>query len=270
MADRSLYFRLGSANEIMLPDLKYAIQKISGVLEDLDAAAANHPRGALKWRVSLLQKNSPPLLGVTGVPVPRRDPRTREMVKRDTSQLVETALLGSVRSLSSGERPTGLSDAVIDKIRSLAVRSRHIGEIQVYSNAGESEISETTLAGINKVIGSTSRSKGSILGTLDTIAVHVGNEIRVWDENSDYAVRCRYPDAMEEDVKTNLRKRVLVGGIVTFNVRGRAVSVQVESLTPYGSGETLPTIEEVSGLLKKSTDEEFTLGEYLEHLRDGR
>ena len=269
MASRTLYFRLGSGNEITLRDLRFAIQKISGVLEDLDAAAANDPRGAVRWRVSVLEKKSPPLLGVTAEPVPRRDPQTREMVRRDTSPVVEKTLLGSVHSLAIGERPKGLSDAAIEKIKGLAVRSRRIGNIEVYSDAGKSEISETTLDGINKIIGSATKSKGSILGTLDTIAVHYGNEIRVWDENSDRAVRCRYPDNLEDNVKENLRKRVLVGGMVAFNARGQTVSVQVEALTAYGSEDTLPTIEEVSGLLKKPVDEEFTLSEYLEHLRDG-
>ena len=71
-------------------------------------------------------------------------------------------------------------------------------------------------------------------------------------------------------MKDNLRKRVLVGGMVAFNARGQAVSVQVETLTPYGSDDTLPSIEEVSGLLKKPTEETFTLAEYMEHLRDDR
>ena len=270
MPGRTLYFRLGSSDEITLSDLQFAIQKISGVLQDLDAAAAKYSKGALRWRVSVLEKKSPPLLGVTAVPVARRDPQTHEIVKRDTSPAVETALLRGVRSLDNGERPTGISDAVIKKIRGLATRSRRMGDIEVYSDAGRSEISVTTLAGINKVIGSVTRSKGSILGTLDTIAVHYGNEIRVWDENSDRAVRCRYPDDLEEQVIASLRKRVLVGGMVAFNSRGQAVSVQVKTLTPYGSTDTLPTIEEVSGLLKKPDAEEFTLGEYLEHLRDGQ
>lgn len=269
MAGRILYFRVGSGDEITLEDLRFALQKIAGVLSDLDAAAARNPRGAVRWRVSVLQKKSPPLLGVTAEPVARRDPRTREMVRQDTSRQVEAALLDGVRVLDGGERPSGISDAAIDKIRHLAVRSRRIGDIHVYSEAGRSEISETTLSGINKVLGSATRSKGSILGTLDTIAVHYGNEIRVWDENSHRAVRCRYPDSIEDDVKDNLRKRVLVGGMVAFNARGQAVSVQVETLTPYGSDDTLPTIEEVSGILRKSSKETFTLTEYMEHLRDG-
>ena len=206
MAGRILHFRLGSGDDIDLEDLRFALQKIAGVLSDLDAAAAKHPRGAVRWRVSVLQKESPPLLGVTAEPVPRKDPQTRETVRRDTSRQVEDALLSGVRLLDGGERPKGISDAVIDKIRHLAVRSRRIGDIEVYSDAGRSEISEATLFGIDKVIGSAARSKGSILGKLDTIAVHYGNEIRVWDENSDRAVRCRYPDSLEDDVKDNLPK----------------------------------------------------------------
>ena len=270
MAERTLHFRLGSGDEITLGDLQFALNKIYGVLNDLDAAAAKDSRGAVRWKVSVLQKKSPPLLGVTAEPVPRKDPQTREWVRRDTSRQVEATLLSGIRFLDGGELPQDISYAALDKIRCLAFRSRRIGDIDVYSDAGRSEISETTLAGINKIIGSPTKSKGSILGTLDTIAVHYGNEIRVWDENSDRAVRCRYPDLLEDSVKDNLRKRVLVGGMMTLNAHGQAASVQVETLTSYGSDDTLPSIEEVSGLLKKPSKETFTLAEYMEHLRNDR
>ena len=269
MVNHTLYFKLGDG-EITLSDLSSTIQHISGVLQDLDVAAANDLRGALRWRVSVLEKKSPPLLGVTAEPIARLDPQTRKMVRRDTSLAVEKLLLESVRALDSGENPQGMPTDTIRKIYKLAAGSKRIGNIEVYSDADASvEISETTLAGINKVLGSTSQSKGSILGKLEAITVHDVNEIRVWDENTNIAVRCQYPDGFEENIKNLLRKRVLVGGMVTFNAIGQAVSVRVESITSYRSDDTLPTIEEVSGLLKEPTDEKFTLAEYMEHLRDG-
>ena len=270
MAGRTLFFRLGSQDHITLGDLKNAIVRISGLLADMDAAIAEDPRGAVRWRVEVLQKNSPPLLGLRAEPIARRDRQSKQLVRRDTSAKVEAALFSGVRTLDAGERPQEVPDAAIDKIARLAVQSKKLGDIHVYSDAGEADISQTTLSGINKVIGSATRSKGSILGKLDTIAVHFDNEIRVWDENSNRAVRCRYPATMEDRVKELLRKRVLVTGLVAFNIRGQAVSVQVEDLVPYGDTDSLPTIEQLSGLFKKSKDEDFTLREYLEHLRDGR
>ena len=62
MAERTLHFRLGSGDEITLDDLQFALKKIYGVLSDLDAAAAKDSRGAVRWKVSVLQKKSPPLL----------------------------------------------------------------------------------------------------------------------------------------------------------------------------------------------------------------
>ena len=145
-----------------------------------------------------------------------------------------------------------------------------MGDFVVYSDAGTASISETTLDGIHKVIGSATRSEGSILGSLDTIAVHSGNEIRVWDENSHRAVRCRYPVTLEDKVKGLLRKRVLVVGLVAFNVRGEPVHVRVEDVEEYAPPGSQPTIEEASGLIEEPPDESFTVREYLEHIRDER
>ena len=214
MAGRILYVRLGSGDEITVADLRFDVQKIAGVLSDLDAAVAQRPRDAVRWRLSVLQSKSPPLLGLTAEPVGSEGPSVPRDARRSghVTTKSEIDLLSGVRVLDSGERPqAAVSDAAIDKIRCLAVQSRRIGDIKVYSDVGRSEISETTLSGINEVIGSATRSKCSILGKLDTIAVHRGNEIRVLDVNSGRSVRCRYPDSIEDDVKDNLRKRVLVG-----------------------------------------------------------
>lgn len=272
MVGRTLHFQLGTGDRLTLSDLRHAIQRIAGLLADLDAAAANSSQGALRWRVTLLEKRSPAKLAVTAEPVKRRDPVTGQIRRRDTSPQVEQALIGGVRTLDSGERPeqSRIPDAAIEKIARLANQARRMGDIQVSSDLGNVSISETTLAGIHKVIGSATRSKGSILGRLDTIAVHHANEIRVWDENSDRAVRCRYPDDLEAQVKELLRQRVLVYGMVAYNVRGQAVSVAVERLSPYEEAASLPTIEQLSGLLKRSPDESFSLAEYMEHLRDER
>lgn len=272
MAGKPLYFRLGENDRISLSDLRLSINRITGILADLDAAASENPAGAVKWQVTALGKQSPPVIGVTAIPVARRDRLTRQITRRDTSPLVEATLIAGVRSLDAGERPQQRSvpDAAIDKIQGLAVQSRRMGDIRVYSDVADAAISETTLTGIRKVIGSATRSKGSIVGTLDTIAVHFGNEIRVWDENSSRAVRCRYPDSLEEDVKGLLRQRVMVTGLVAFNARGQAVSVVVEKLTPYDAPDTLPTIQQMSGLFKRTAKDDVSVKEYLEHLRQAR
>ena len=269
MATRTLYFRLGDRHSITLTDLKMALQRITGVLADLDAAVSGNPNGAVRWRVTVLEKQSPPVLGVVAEPIARRDKLTRQTTKRDTSPQVEAALIGGVHTLNNCERPQEVPDAAIDKIQGLAVQSRRMGDIQVYTDDSRAAISETTLSGIRKVIGSATRSKGSILGRLDTIAVHHDNEFRVWDENSSRAVRCRFDLDMEDEVKRLLRQRVLVSGMVAFNARGQAVSVAVERLTEYETSP-LPTIKEMSGFFKKSGESDFSVGRYLEHLRYGR
>ena len=268
MDDRILYFQIGEKDRLTIKELRGAILRIAGLLADLDAAVSHDPRGTLRWEVAVLRKDSPALLGLDPVPIARREPGTKQLVRRDTAPQVERILMSGLRALASGERPENVPDAAIEKVERLAAQSKKIGDIKVYTNVSHAEIGEATLEGIKKVAGKNTRSKGSILGQLDTIAVHYGNEIRVWDENTNRAVRCSYPDDIEDQVKSLLRERVLVVGEVAFNAKGHPISVRVERVDQYGRVDDLPTIEEMSGLLKNPTGD-LSLKDHMEQLRDG-
>jgi len=108
---------------------------------------------------------------------------------------------------------------------------------------------------------------GSVLGMLEVISVHSGNEVRVWDENTNRPVVCVYPDLLEEDLKANLRKRVLAYGVVSYNSSGQPLSVALEGIDPYSDVDDLPTIEQVSGLIKNLRGG-LSLKDYMERLRD--
>jgi hypothetical protein len=262
---RVLYFRLGNKDEISLKDLAAALKHIIGVLEDLDAALSRDPRGTVRWKVAVLQKSSPALLGVVGEPIRRR----RQQVLSDNSARVESELITGIVELSgANRRPDTLSDAALNRVRRLAAQSKRLGAIQVYTDGKQAPIDESTLEGIQKITGSRSKSVGSVLGRLDTIAVHRNTEIRVWDENGNRPIRCWYPIALEETVKSLLRERVLVTGVVSYNPNGQPVSVEVTGIERYPSESELPTIEEMSGLLQDATGG-MPLAAYLEHIRDG-
>jgi hypothetical protein len=260
-----IYFRLGEHDDISLVSLLTTLRDVKGLLSDFDAALSQDPRGNIKWNVEVLQKNSPPLLGLSGE-VGRS---SRARVPEDFPERVSRTLLNSTAKLSlQSERLDIVSDSAMERYTRLASRSRRIGEIEVSTETQKVPINETTLSHIRTLSGPRSQSTGSVLGRLDTISVHNANEIRVWDENTNRPVRCRYPDALEETVKALLRERVLVSGVVSFNEHGRPISVKVSALTPYGRPEELPTIEQMSGLIDDVTGG-ASLKEYMEHLRDG-
>lgn len=260
-----LYFRLGEHDDITLVSLLTTLRDVQGLLYDFDAALSRNPRGNVKWNVEVLQKKSPPLLGLSG----EVGNSSRSTVPNDFPNQVGTALLMSTAKLSlQSERLDIVSDSAMERYTRLAKRSRRIGEIEVFTDTQKVPINATTLSHIRALSGPRSKSTGSVLGRLDTISVHNANEIRVWDENTNKPVRCRYPDALEETIKASLRSRVLVSGVVSFNEHGRPISVNVSNVTPYAPPDELPTIEQMSGLIDDVTGG-ASLRNYLEHLRDG-
>ena len=80
-------------------------------------------------------------------------------------------------------------------------------------------------------------------------------------------VVCVYPASLEDTIKANLRKRVLVNGVVSYNAAGQPLSCVVEGIEPYEDVESLPTIEEVSGVIDNLRNG-LPLRDYIERLRD--
>ncbi len=262
---RVLYFELGDRDTVSLNALIAAFKNILGVLEDLDASLSKDPRGTVRWEVAVLQKSSPPLIGLIGHPRRRQPPSE---VPLDNSVRVENLFLDSVAGLSQARhRAPLLSDSAIERVRRLASQSRRLGPIQVFTDERKVPINEDTLDTIKELTGKKHQSLGSILGRLETIAVHRDTEIRIWDENTNRAVRCRYPMVLEDTIKALLRSRVLVSGLVSYNQFGQPIFVELTTVEPYPEAKDLPTIEEMSGLLDDATDGQ-SLGKFLEQIRD--
>jgi hypothetical protein len=255
-----IYFRLGQHEKITLGSLVRSLSNVKGLLYDFDAAISRDPRGLVRWEVAVLEKNSPAVIGVFGEAIQRRN---MPPPPDDFPERVQTAFLESTARLSFEAKRTNLvSDSALQRFQVLANQSKRMGEIAVYTT------DEQTLENISRLTQPKTKSVGSVLGKLDTISVHHANEIRVWDENTNRPVRCRYPNELEETVKSSLRERVLVSGVVSYNAFGQATAVDVATLVPYGRNEDLPTIEQMVGLIDDVTGG-VGLKKYLEHLRDG-
>ena len=128
-------------------------------------------------------------------------------------------------------------------------------------------IDEETLKHVNDLTGTKEQSFGSVTGNLDAITVHRSNEFRVWDENTDRAVTCRFGAKMEDEIKRLLRSRVLVHGLVHSNEIGQATAIDVDGIEASTPDHLLPTIEEMSGIVDDFT-EGLPLGEFLDHMRN--
>jgi hypothetical protein len=263
MMARIIFLRLGTEERIPLSTFVDSLKNFLNVLEDLDAAISHDPRGTTIWEVAVLEKRSPIVVGA--LPRPKRG-------ATDISEVVEEQLIENASRLSfTGERTEYLSDAALKKIERLATKTKKIGPLAVFLNGtgqvqSQSLITEQTLENVRKLTRVKYSAYGSVVGSLDAISVHKGNEFRIWDEATNKAIRCVFNDEDLEKVKTLLRRKVTVSGIIHANSAGIPVWISVEELESTQQ-KMLPTIEEMSGLV-----EDFTAGqplkEYLRELSD--
>lgn len=265
MEQRTIYLKIGTKDRISLKGLVSAMRNFLGILEDMDAAMSQAGQGAVQWEVIFLQKNSPPVIGVRGIPLSKTHKTAPTQVRRE--------VLNGVRDLAStAARKPSVSDSVLLRFGRLAEQSKHTGPMELYIDKDKKgkvvEIAPSLLDKIEQHIGKASESTGSIAGQLDTIAVHRSNEIRVWDENYGRAVRCEYTPALEDKIKSLLRHRVLASGLVFFNAKGQPVSVRLTDIEPYPSSDSLPSIEEMAGLLDDPLGGQ-SLKQHMEELSNG-
>lgn len=256
---KTIYFRVGNSNHISLGAFVDSLRDFLGLLQDLDATLSAGGTGNTQWEVVVLRKNSPPLVGVKGTP--------RRLDREDLGEAIESQVIQNVHSLGhSSERTDYFSDSALKRMKKLSGRSKSIGPMAVYVDAGSEQlITEATANHVAELTDPKYSAYGSIMGKLEAISVHKGNEFRIWDKNTLKPVRCTFTTEREEKVKTLLRHNVIVSGIIKYNSSGAPISLELEELDQNPDRQDLPSIEEMSGCIKDFTRGK-SLKEYLEDM----
>lgn len=260
-----IFFRVGTSDHITLSAFISRLRNFLGILQDFDSALSDDPRGSIKWEISVLRKSSPPLVGV--IPVPRR------VDIPDWSDAINEQVLTNIHMLSrSTERTPRMPDSALSKIKRLAGNVRQLGPSSVFLGENgqpkrEELITATTLKNVKELTDPKYEAYGSVIGRLESLSVHKGHEFRVWDKNTGKPVRCQFSPERIVQVKSLLPATVIISGIVHSNSAGLPISVDLEDLEMYEEMGTLPTIQEMSGLIEDFTGGR-TLKEYLEDMAD--
>ena len=275
---KRIYIQISTADFIDPESLIIAIQKAHSMLRELDATVSKNPRGHVHWKIETIRKQSPLILGFSGRSRTEDEsiPIIHERLKVGIKQLTTTEESPTRKSPSSKKtaKPKRVvySEKFLVSLKKLGNLQKRddLGPISVYtSQATKVAISEKLVQSIEALLGPKYQSIGSITGSLDSITVHRGHEFRVWDEDSGRPVTCTFPKEMLPTVKDVLQSRVLVHGLIQRNAQGTPVSIRVEGIDPLKSMSELPTIAEMSGLIKDITDGK-PIDEYLEDIRGAR
>lgn len=261
---KTIFFRVGTNDHITLPHFIGGLKNFLGILQDVDAALSDDPRGSVKWEVSSLQKHSRAVIGVTAFPKRVNVPDLRDAIQAQV--LLNTHSLTAI-----GERNEFMPDAALSKMKQIARRVKAIGPSAIFVNANGDErkeevITEQTYKHVSDLTDPRFSAYGSLVGKLDSISVHNGNEFRVWDRQTGKPVRCIFQTAIEPQVKDYLRQIVMVAGIVHSNSGGVPIKLELEELELFAD-KKLPSIQEMSGLVDDFTGGK-TLKEYLEDMAD--
>lgn len=262
-----IYIKVDGHQGVLTPGtLLNTIKYFWDFLRDLDSAITGDPMGTVYWQIEHLSKGSPAVIAFQG---------QSRLAQRDYISEIEDECIEGVNAINlMGERHRNYSDAAINKVLRLArlhttrnPRDR-VDEIIIGTDDRKVEVGKITIERIDELRSARYYSQGSVVGNLDSITVHLGNEFRVWEELLGRPVTCRFTKEKLEEVKKVLGKRVLVFGQVQANDKGQPTSINVEGIELYPEDSELPSIEEMSGLVDNLTGG-LSLADYIEEIRNG-
>ena len=79
-------------------------------------------------------------------------------------------------------------------------------------------------------------------------------------------VKCELSEGLVDEFASNLGRRVIVSGLVSYNATGEPISIAVDRIRAFKEENTLPSIDDMIGLAPDITGE-LTTEEYIRELR---
>lgn len=249
----------GKNNKISANVFVRSLSFFLDLISDVDSSVSELPRGSVRWELTSLQKNSPAVVEVSG---------TSRIDAMDYSVPIQESLLDGIDQLiERPEQPKFYSYSALKKVQRMAEQAKHLKWLSVYSGSRRVVLNERLISNVEYLMASGSRSLGSIRGSLDAIAVHSGNEFRIWLPNIKNPVVCHFEKETLPEVASHLKQTVEVFGELKRNPRGEAVSMRVEEFIAPEPRKVIPSVADMRGLLPDLYDGK-PLKDYLDDLRN--
>jgi hypothetical protein len=234
------------------------------ILNDIDAVLSGKPKGLLDWYVTDLRMGSAHGAIQSGY---RED--DEEIIPPNHDRKVVQVYRNGLRLIEGeGSSPAYYLDRDLIAARQtfrLIGREGVSGYIVSVDDA-EPELNITARASVNveQLIKPGERTLGGVEGRLVAISIAGRNpRFTVIDSVTHKTVACQFSDALMEDVKMALGKRVFAHGDLLYNRKGEPKTIVLEAFRILEDRSTLPTsddlIREIGGPSDMSTKEYLDL-----------
>jgi hypothetical protein len=228
------------APQLSLSRFAELMTELGALLRDIQSEVV--PGGGVQWIVETISKSSPLALSVTPVAQKTRVPKAR-------LRACSTTVTNGLRQIQRKPvRPANFSDQALKRAHKIVTMTRsQSARIQV----GAQELDAQFIANVEKILGDTIRSIGTVEGTLEGINVHGQNRsFAVYDPLTGERIACDFAHRIGSDeVGRAIEKRVAVHGEIIYRDSGEIVRIAAQSIEVFPFEEDLPTADDVRGIL---------------------
>lgn len=227
--------------EISVTEFRAAFDHFFGLVKDVTRHV--FPRRNQNWLIKLYPGSAG--IGVYGKP--------GSFTSSEIALIRETVLDG-IYALEEGRRHRAFSDNAIEHasgISTVFAKRKKPSRIRLWSANDKSLLIKNTISETAaKLLEPVYEDEGSVEGTLEMVSGHGRFEIAVYDPIDARAIKC---EISEEEMRRSIEcfmKRVEVFGKVRYRKDGVPVSVKVGRIVPFPSKDSIPSVDDVCGVLR--------------------
>lgn len=266
---------------INLATYTMATTKFLQLLREIDAAISGKGDGMVSWYVVDAQRNeglddSVDTIQNLAIEIESRlkpPPLRPRKPIRDTAPAVAQSFVTGFENIEHrGISPPYLSEFGLERLQKMMHLLHRNGAkgftataLDVHRSVSVTEKGANTL---RELLPPRRTEIGSVEGSLETVSVHRSPKLVIYDSLTRKGVTCNISG--EDTLKRatdNLGKKVVVGGMVYFNIKDEPVKIDVENLRVLGT-KRLPTAAELLGSDPNFTGD-LTTDEYIRSIRRG-
>lgn len=238
----------GEVGAIAADTLAIFLQRSLGMLRELDKISRPNEGGRSRWRIRNVSNES---ISVTLEP------------EADIATEVPLRLVEGLTVLAERpELPPWFSVIAIGEVQKLrkvfrdpGVAGLGITAVIPQGKETEARVTPRLVEHAAEAFRAKDEAAGSVVGILDVVNLRGGHRVSLYDANERHAVRCSFPEALLENVRSYLGIKVRAIGTVVRNKVGQIALVRAESLERLDEQIAPPSVAELTGIAPWYTGE---------------